>query len=157
MKIILLFITLILSGCSTDELTDDQKLANDIWDEIQGYESWNQTSDFTGIQMTNGSPHGDYVQIWINDIISDFFEDSSENNLLPNGSIIVKEGYSDENGSSLNNITIMKKIDSYDPNNNNWFWANFNEGGALAGKNGSESSCYNCHSLGKDYVLFKTW
>jgi len=36
-------------------------------------------------------------------------------------------------------------------------WANYNDGGELAGKNGKESSCYNCHISGKDYLLFKIW
>ncbi len=76
---------------------------------------------------------------------------------MPVGSILVKEGYSDSEGQSLNKITIMKKIDGYDPDHNNWFWANYNEGGELAGKNGKESSCYNCHISGNDYLLFKTW
>ena len=157
MKKIILIITILIFGCSEDVLTDDQKLANEIWDEIQGYEFWNQSPEFTGIQLNNGSPHGEYVQIWINGIVSEFFEDTSASDLLPNGSLIVKEGYSDENGSILNNITIMKKLDSYDPSHNNWFWASYNEGGELAGKNGKESFCYNCHISGKDYILFKTW
>ena len=51
----------------------------------------------------------------------------------------------------------MKKLDSYDPSHNNWFWASYNEGCELAGKNGKESFCYHFHISGKDYILFKTW
>ena len=47
MKIIILIITILFFGCSEDVLTDDQKLANEIWDEIQGYESWDQNPEFT--------------------------------------------------------------------------------------------------------------
>ena len=94
MKIIILIITILFFGCSEDVLTDDQKLANEIWDEIQGYETWSQDSTFVGIQSGN-SPHGDYVQIWINGAVSEFFEDTSASDLLPDGSLIVKEGYSD--------------------------------------------------------------
>ena len=80
-----------------------------------------------------------------------------ENATLPLGSILVKEGYSDSEGQSLNKVTIMKKINGYDPNHNNWFWANYNSSGELAGNNGAESMCYNCHASGKDYILFKDW
>ena len=100
MKIIILIITILFFGCSEDVLTDDQKLAHEIWDEIQGYKSWDQNPEFTGIQLTNGSPHGEYVQIWINGAVSEFFEDTSASDLLPDGSLIVKEGYSDENGQT---------------------------------------------------------
>ena len=158
MKIIILILAILFFGCSEDVLTDDQKLANEIWDEVQGYETWLQDSTFAGIQSGN-SPHGDYVQIWLNETVANFFNnpDTLENETLPVGSILVKEGYSDSEGQSLNKITIMKKIDGYDPDHNNWFWANYNDGGELAGKNGKESSCYNCHISGNDYLLFKTW
>ena len=158
MKIIILILTILFFGCSEDVLTNDQKLANEIWDEIQGYETWVQDSTFAEIQSGN-SPHGDYVQIWLNETVANFFKnpDTLENVILPVGSILVKEGYSDSEGQSLNKITIMKKIDGYDPDHNNWFWANYNEGGELAGKHGIESSCYNCHISGNDYLLFKTW
>lgn len=158
MKIIILILTILFFGCSEDVLTNDQKLANEIWDEIQGYETWAQDSTFAEIQSGN-SPHGDYVQIWLNETVANFFKnpDTLENATLPLGSILVKEGYSDSDGKSLNKVTIMKKIDGYDPDHNNWFWAIYNEGGELAGKNGKESSCYNCHISGNDYLLFKTW
>tara|TARA_X000001036_G_scaffold262244_1_gene243744 strand:+ start:1771 stop:2247 length:477 start_codon:yes stop_codon:yes gene_type:complete len=155
-KILSFFILLLTLGCESDELTDDQILANDIWEEIQGYKTWDQNPEFLGIQ-SGDSPHGEYVQIWINDIVKEFFNVEIPDSLLPNGSIIVKEGYSDEGGANMNKITVMKKINGFDPDHNNWFWANYNENGSLGGKNGKVSSCYSCHASGKDYILSRIW
>ncbi len=143
---------LFIYACSSDELSEDQERANEIWDEINGYQSWGQISEFSGIQPSNNA-HGSYVQVWINEIVESFLSDSSSSGQLPNGSLIVKEGYSDSNGSDVSKITIMKKIEGYDPNNNDWFWANYNPGGDLGGKNGREASCFNCHASGQDYIL----
>ena len=154
----LLILFLMLFGCEDGDLSDDQKIANEIWQEIKGYQNWVQDSSFSGIKSAN-SPHGDYIQIWLNETVSNFFSnpDTLENAILPAGSILVKEGYLDSSGQSLNKITIMKKIEGYDPDHNNWFWANYNPDGELAGSNGAESMCYNCHVSGKDYILFKDW
>ena len=96
-------------------------------------------------------------RIWVNTIAKEFFDIAQTDDLLPEGSIIVKEGYSDSSGSELNKITIMKKINGFDPEHNDWFWANYNEGGGLGGANGSVSSCYSCHTSGKDYLSSITW
>jgi len=152
MKKSFILVCLFIYACSSDELSEDQERANEIWDEINGYQSWGQISEFSGIQPSNNA-HGSYVQVWINEIAESFVSDSSSSGQLPNGSLIVKEGYSDSNGSDVNKITIMKKIEGYDPNNNDWFWANYNSGGDLGGKNGREASCFNCHATGQDYIL----
>tara|TARA_Y100000748_G_scaffold302716_1_gene305598 strand:+ start:1713 stop:2189 length:477 start_codon:yes stop_codon:yes gene_type:complete len=155
-KILSFFILLFTLGCESDDLTNDQRIANEIWVEIQGYETWDQNPELLGIQPGD-SPHGEYVQIWINDVAKEFFNAERDDDLLPDGSIIVKEGYSDQNGSNMNKITIMKKINSFDPDNNDWFWANYNENGSLGGKSGKVSSCYSCHVSGKDYIISRTW
>ena len=52
-------------------MTLDEKMAVGVWDEINGYESWTQPGNFSGIQESN-SVHGNYVQIWLNEISSEF-------------------------------------------------------------------------------------
>ena len=49
----------------------------------------------------------------LNDIVKEFFNVEIPDSLLPNGSIIVKEGYSDEGGANMNKITVMKKINGF--------------------------------------------
>ena len=147
-KILLLFFS-----CSEKEMTLDEEIAVGVWDEINGYESWTQPGNFSGIQESN-SVHGNYVQIWLNEIYSEFLHDTTAGMIMPSGSIIIKEAYSDILGENTTGITVMKKITDYDPTHNDWFWVSYKFNGSLAGKNGAEEFCYSCHHSGKDYVLF---
>ena len=134
-------------------MTLDEKIAVDVWDEINGYESWTQPENFSGIQESN-SVHGNYVQIWLNEISSEFLHDTTAGEIMPSGSIIIKEAYSNILGENTTGITVMKKITDYDPTHNDWFWVSYKSNGSLAGKNGAEEFCYSWHHSGKDYVLF---
>jgi hypothetical protein len=49
----------------------------------------------------------------------------------------------------------MKKVEGFDPDHNDWFWASFDTNGDV-NKAGSVSSCYNCHVSGIDYIRFKS-
>ena len=150
-KKILLFVLLL--SCSEKEMTLDEKMAVGVWDEINGYKSWTQPGNFSGIQESN-SAHGNYVQIWLNEISSEFLHDTTAGEIMPSGSIIIKEAYSNILGEYTTGITVMKKITDYDPTHNDWFWVSYKFNGSLAGKNGAEEFCYSCHHSGKDYVLF---
>ncbi len=134
-------------------MTLDEEIAVGVWDEINGYESWTQPEIFSGIQESN-SVHGNYVQIWLNEISSEFLHDTTAGEIMPSGSIIIKEAYSNILGENTTGITVMKKITDYDPTHNDWFWVNYKFNGSLAGKNGAEEFCYSCQHSGKDYVLF---
>ena len=108
MKKGILLIVLLLS-CSEKEMTLDEEMAVDLWDEINGYETWTSPENFTGIQESN-SVHGNYVQIWLNEISSEFFRDTTTGEIMPSGSIVIKEAYTDEQGKNNTGITVMKKI-----------------------------------------------
>ncbi|RME20870.1 MAG: hypothetical protein D6798_19450 [Deltaproteobacteria bacterium] len=133
----------------------DLATAQDIWSEIAGYDSWNQTADWTGIQESADGTHGSHVQIWLNDLAYDTIEAGAGGD-MPDGAILVKEGYSDSSGASLNAITAMKKISGFDSEHGDWFWVNYSEDGTV-NMYGSESACYGCHESGQDYVRFTTW
>ena len=110
--------------------------------------------DWTGVKASLDGTHGDFVQIWLNQEALPSFEDSTSAD-LPYGSISVKEGYSSSDGSTINTITVMKKIEGFDPDHGDWFWASFDPDGDV-NKAGSISSCYNCHASGTDYIRFKS-
>ena len=154
-KLFLLLTISLFVGCENDEgKSEDEKTAEDIWQEIQGYSNWGQAVDWTGIKASLDGTHGDFVQIWLNQEALPSFEDSTSAD-LPYGSISVKEGYSSNDGTSINTITVMKKIEGFDPDHVDWFWASFDPNGDV-NKAGSISSCYNCHASGTDYIRFKS-
>ena len=154
-KLFLLLTISLFVGCENDEgKSEDEKTAEDIWQEIQGYSNWGQAVDWTGVKASLDGTHGDFVQIWLNQEALPSFEDSTSAD-LPYGSISVKEGYSSSDGSTINTITVMKKIEGFDPDNGDWFWVSFDPNGDV-NKAGSISSCYNCHASGTDYIRFKS-
>ena len=154
-KLFLLLTISLFVGCENDEgKSEDEKTAEDIWQEIQGYSNWGQAVDWTGVKASLDGTHGDFVQIWLNQEALPSFEDSTSAD-LPYGSISVKEGYSSSDGSNINTITVMKKIEGFDPGHGDWFWASFDPNGDV-NKAGSISSCYNCHASGTDYIRFKS-
>ena len=154
-KLFLLLTISLFVGCENDEgKSEDEKTAEDIWQEIQGYSNWGQAVDWPGVKASLDGTHGDFVQIWLNQEALPSFDDSTSAD-LPYGSISVKEGYSSSDGSSINTITVMKKIEGFDPDRGDWFWASFDPNGDV-NKAGSISSCYNCHASGTDYIRFKS-
>lgn len=104
------------------------------WETVPGYDEWEQGT----------SVHGRVVRYFVNDVALDNMRD------LPPGSIIVKEGYN--NDRVLQAVTVMQRIEGYDPANGDWFWARYSPSGTLTHA-GSVSMCIECHkdAQGGDY------
>ena len=109
---------------------------------MAGYESWGQIAGWEGIQPGD-TVHGDFVDVRWNDTAKTAIDDDAADP-MPVGSLMVKQGYSDEAGTSKLNLTVMNKVDGY-----GWFFASWN----AAGDNlvaGSPASCTGCHDAGVD-------
>ena len=130
---------------------EDAALAEALWSSMSGYSSWNQLKDWTGVVLSADGTHGDYVQIWANDAAYDAI---LKGDAMPDGAILVKEGYDDDGGTSLKGLTAMQKIDGYDADNGDWFWAQFDADSGAASSAGALSGCYGCHSAYSEYVAF---
>jgi hypothetical protein len=121
-----------------------------FWDEIQGYESWNQAPDWTGIQPSCDGTHGPYVQIWYNDEAASLVDGSATT--ASEGAIFVKEAY-DEDATTLKSIAAAQKTAGFDPDHGDWYSGMFSPEGEASQK-GSVAGCYGCHEAGTDYTLF---
>ena len=143
----------LMMGCGTekesDGMEDAQLLAEDIWNEIEGYDSWAQQEGWEGV-VASESTHGASVSIWVNELALQSLIDEET---IPDGGIIVIEGCQDEAGSDLKAITVMKKIDGYNPDAGAWFWAVYELDGTVS-VSGSSDFCISCPSAGDDYVMF---
>lgn len=71
---------------------------------------------------------------------------------LPDGSFVVKENYTPD--GVLDSTTVMYKVDGYNPEHNDWFWAKVGAEGAVQAE-GKVESCQACHSQQKDndYIM----
>jgi hypothetical protein len=143
-------------GDSAASGDDDEQIAADLWAAMDGYEGWNQTADWTGIQPSEDGTHGAFVQIWFNDPASDTLM-AAAGGEMQDGAILVKEGYADETGSEVSGLTAMQKLDGYDEAGGDWFWAKFTPGTGAVETAGVVSGCAGCHSSGQDSVRFETW
>lgn len=146
--LLLLAVGFVVVGCSMfGPAEQDQAIGKNLSDEIDGYQSWDTFPGFEEWEIGT-SVHGDYVKYFVNT--------TAKNNLkgLPDGSIIVKEGYS--NSKELKAVTVMKRIEGFDPEAGDWFWARYTPDGSLThagGRAGGTASCVDCHSKadGNDY------
>ncbi|MCB9746094.1 MAG: cytochrome P460 family protein [Alphaproteobacteria bacterium] len=123
----------------------DDALAAELWEEIQGYESWSQVDPWTGVQTSSDGTHGPYVEIWVNAAHEGSYGDAS----AAEGSIAVKKGHDAEDGSAPRGfITVMWK-NAEAGTDDGWFWARYDDDGTLDVA-GALDMCTGCHSAGSD-------
>ena len=137
------------AGDSSEISSEFDEMASDLWTEIDGLDAWSQYEGWEGI-VASSSVHGDFVQIWLNDEAMTAITAGDE---IPDGAILLKETYNDAEGVELKDITVMKKVDGYNPDGSDWYWAQYLEDGTVQTA-GSPDMCTGCHSSGEDYVRF---
>lgn len=127
----------------------DEDIANEIFDEIGGWESWTEIDPWTGIQVSSDGTHGSHVKITFNELAADAWGDD----VLPYGSISVKRGYdSADEADARGFLTVMKKIEGYNPDQGDWFWLRVGIEGTLGTEVGESAFCASCHTSGVDYL-----
>ncbi|MFG0284023.1 MAG: cytochrome P460 family protein [Phycisphaerales bacterium JB039] len=133
--------------------------ARQLWDWLDeaGYRQWAPWPG-AGKAATVGfyqgrAPHGARLKLFVNRRALSNPDDP------PAGSVLVKENYGPD-GGELVAITIMQKIDGFDPDNGDWFYAKYGAEGAIARQAGQlvagkVQSCIECHetAAGDDYIF----
>jgi hypothetical protein len=144
---------LLLAACADGDDTADEaaleKLA-ELEDAIEGYESFPQVPEWTGPQPSLDDTHGAYVQIWFTPDFVDVVEDM-DGGALPEGSIAVKEGYTDEEADTLTGLFAHVRQED-----GTLFYAAWTPEGE-ATDFGRPDACVDCHVLGQDEVMAITW
>lgn len=105
------------------------------------YRKWERAPGYETRQPTN-APHGDEVDIYINDTLLETLTRAEPIQSWPVGSTIVKDGWS---GADLEIIAIMDKRED------GWFWAEFDSGDDVD-FSGRPDTCLDCHDSGADFV-----
>ena len=97
-------------------------------------------------KLDNGTaPHGALITVYISDDAYASIE--HEQGVMGDGSIIVKENYNLE--EELQAITVMYKVENYDPDNNDWFWVKYLSNGTVESE-GKVEGCIGCHESKSD-------
>ncbi len=134
--------------------------AQALWDYItqtSPYTQWDTWPDeaFKGY-LPSGAPHAKVVKIYVNDVglsVASRFPGE-----MPEGTIIVKDNFKGEtvdNPGELDAVTVMYKVEGYNPAGNDWFWAKIKPDGKVDAA-GKPAGCIGCHlgiPANKDGVL----
>lgn len=137
--LILAGMTVALScGADEDDMAQELHelaLKNDV------YKSW---APFPGQTMLakSGDHSGAFVRSYYNDVAAGAVANWSGS--FPDGTILVKEQFEDEAGTKPVGHTIMWKVEGFDPEHGDWYWAAFGAAGQ-AQRTGAIADCYGCH------------
>ncbi|WP_347274875.1 cytochrome P460 family protein [Candidatus Kuenenia sp.] len=95
-------------------------------------------------------PPGDILRLYINDLALDTVV--KKKGIFPNGSLLIKEIYTEENKVSL--LTVMYKEKGFDPQGNDWYWVKYGHDGEVK-LEGRVGLCIECHVgvADNDYVF----
>ena len=134
-----------LTGCTFfgKPTGQDRVEANTLESEIADYKTW-KTPDWVEGFNESVHPLPEFVKYYVND------KGMSDIDNPPDGSIFVKEQFDED--KLFIGLTVMKKIDGYDPENKDWFWAiadtdvQVTNAGML--NSAWTSSCISCHKKG---------
>ena len=129
-----------LAGCGDNQDPDG---ADAFWSAIHAakYAEFARAPGYATRQPTN-APHGNEVVIYINDTLASALEDGAPLTAWPDGSLIVKDGYS---GDEVSVVAAMEKRSGA------WYWAEWNNEGQ-AKYSGKPAICTDCHESGSDFV-----
>jgi len=120
---------------------------------IDGFESWEQP--VPGI-TESGNGHPAYVENWANTAAVDTINAGGGGD-MPDGAVLVKQGYNDEAGTDEGNLTVMWKTGG------DWFWAAYKPDGSVqvAGYTADvQGPCVGCHESNggqQDLVITYDW
>ncbi len=149
---------LILASCSKEvryvPLNKDEISGARLWERISSDSDYSTYSFWPGHEgiSPGQAPHGVYHRIYINGDLLDALP--IESRIAPMGTIIVKENMNRD--EEVQKITVMAKVDGYNNEGGNWFWAAYSpEGEVLA--EGTPKGCVSCHvgMKSNDYIIVR--
>jgi hypothetical protein len=127
-------------GCGDNQ--DDagaRRLLERVRDE--NYRGWERPPGWES-RRASSAPHGDAVDIYVNEVIEEALVVGEPLSRWPRGSVIVKDGW---DGSDLELIAIMEK------RGDGWYWAEYDDAGDPV-YSGHPDTCIDCHRDGSDHV-----
>lgn len=130
-------------GCAQEDDNQDEAGAAELLERVQAadYRSWPRPPGFEE-RTASTRAHAQLVDLFVNEPIAELLDPPVSVAALPEGSIIIKDGYND---GALRLIAIMEK------RSDGWFWAEYEADGTVT-SSGHPDGCLKCHRAGKDFV-----
>jgi len=138
----LLATALLAISCGDDQ---DPEGAKDLLQRVRddGYTKWARAPGYDE-RRASSAPHGDQVDIFVNDVVEGALASGDGLEAWPVGSIIAKDGYDDDGTLAL--IAVMEK------RNDGWYWAEYDGESDESIYSGKPAVCIDCHASGDDEV-----
>jgi hypothetical protein len=140
----LALLALLLTACAERNEADDlrqQLLDDDYRTTYARAPGWPDPR-----QPSPGGPHGDFVDIYVNDVIEDALAAGEPLDAWPEGSSVVKDGWDSASGGELKYLAFMERRDE------GWFWAEYRGNGRVVAAGLDDRRCAECHAAGADSV-----
>lgn len=143
-----------ISGCVDSGTVEDEMTISEPspeaatlfyeFNETDSYKEWSIWPG-KGLMMDGTGVHGDYVSIYVssNALASAEIGGSA----MPYETMVVKEGFNAD--KELTGIYLMYKVEGFDPEHNDWFWAAYSPEGNVRSE-GKVGGCISCHEGKKD-------
>ena len=127
--------------------------AGELWNfitETSPYGEWAFWPDYESYQPGK-SPHGAILRVYVDGHGIMNIADEMKST-MDNGVIVVKENFMPD--TTLAAITVMYKVDGFNPEVGDWFWAKYNTDGTVAAS-GTPAGCIGCHGsqASNDYLF----
>jgi hypothetical protein len=119
------------------------------WLQAQNYHGW-RTFPGTGERHPGTEPHGALLTTYVNDLAHDAIANHAVT--LPPGAVLVTESFAPD--ATLTAIAVMHKVQGYDGDHADWYWAKYDAGGT-AEASGRVASCAECHGqrADRDHIM----
>jgi hypothetical protein len=101
----------------------------------------------TPLSPAAGGPHGDFLDMYVDDTVSEAVAAAVPLTAWPDGSLIVKDAWADAEGEDLRFVAAMEKRDG------RWFWAEYRGNDDVVVESFDAPQCTGCHDEGDDGVL----
>ena len=105
------------------------------------YTGWSFWDDHQGL-LEGDAPHAPQHKVFVNKTGTAAGKAAAEF-----GTIVVKENIGNDN--KLKALTVMYKVEGFNPKAGDWFWAKYNPKGKVA-KSGKVKGCIGCHTSVED-------
>ncbi|MCB9680198.1 MAG: cytochrome P460 family protein [Alphaproteobacteria bacterium] len=133
-------------GTDPDATLDVDAFAADLWDDAVGaYPGWSQRGAWTTTPVPSQSHAGDHVVAWYDDAMIAWDLQGT----APDGATAVKVHYDSATATEPKAYTVMTKVDGFDAEHGDWFWARYEADGSVTVA-GSVGACTGCHGAVSD-------
>ena len=158
--IVISLILVTVSSCQKEEeplfsaITVNDISGELLWKRItedfaySGYSFWPGHEDVRAGQ----APHGSLHRIYVNRTLLEGLP--TQDRIAADGSIIVKDNLTATR--ELDSVTVMAKVEGYNPEAGDWFWAKYEPDGTVQVE-GKPGGCIRCHEgvAENDYVIVR--